>query len=240
MKPKEQSSLAQRAQSAAQEASAMRLKFLRMPEADPFKQSLMAVKSWQANRLAATYEDLLNDPRHGPAARFFLDDLYGIHDLSLRDESVLRMLPSLVKLLPEAALKTIVEALEMDALSESLDWNLAEKLIEQQAGTLEVSNPEFALLYQQAYRAMEFSGLRVDQIQMALKIGGSLDKLVRQPLLGALLSTMSGPARLAGLTSIYNFLWRGFSAFKQMKGAEFFLRTIYLRETAEHERLVQI
>jgi L-fucose mutarotase/ribose pyranase (RbsD/FucU family) len=242
MKSSEQTSLAQRAQSAAREASAKRQTFVRLSETDSLKQALLAVKSWQAKRLAATYDDLLADPRHSPAARFFLDDLYGIHDLSLRDESVLRVLPSLVKFLPEAALKTIVEALEMDALSENLDWSLAQNLIAQTPESPEsiaVSNPTFAQRYQQAYKTMEFSEQRINQIQMALKIGASLDKLVRQPLLGALLSTMSGPARLAGLSSIYDFLWRGFSAFKQMKGAAFFLQTIQTRETAEHERLLQ-
>src|SRR5690606_3050232 len=84
-----------------------------------------AVKSWQAHRLARTHRDLLSEPRHGPAARFFLQDLYGAKDFSQRDAELAKIVPMMVRLLPDAALATIADAVEMDALSERMDLALA-------------------------------------------------------------------------------------------------------------------
>jgi len=76
-----------------------------------------AVKQWQAQRLARTHRRLLGDPRYAAAARFFLDDLYGAKDFSRRDAELARLVPTMVRLLPDAALETIADAIEMDALS---------------------------------------------------------------------------------------------------------------------------
>jgi hypothetical protein len=48
---------------------------------------------------------------------------------------------------------------------------------------------------------------------------------------------MRGPAHLAGLAELYDFLERGLRAFRQMDGAERFLETVRGRESAILERL---
>jgi hypothetical protein len=127
----------------------------------------------------------------------------------------------------------VVEALEMDALSEQLDHDLAAQLMRSELWL----GQELKIGYETAYRKMAGSDRRDIQIAMVTKIGTSLDKLVRQPLLGGLLGAMAGPAKMAGLSSVYDFLWRGFCAFKKMKGANEFLQIIQARETAEDQRL---
>ena len=87
--------------------------------------SVRAVKQWQAQRLTRTHRRLLEDPRYAAAARFFLDDLYGAKDFTRRDAELARLVPTMVRLLPDAALETIADAIEMDALSERLDLALA-------------------------------------------------------------------------------------------------------------------
>jgi hypothetical protein len=168
-----------------------------------------------------------------------INDLYGAHDLTLRDNEVKRMLPSLVKLLPNAALRTVVEALEMDALSEQLDHDMAAVLAAQISIMEGVYDDPSAMAtaYASCYRNMPNVAMRTEQIAMVSKIGKSLDTLVRQPMLGGLLAAMSGPAKIAGLSNVYDFLWRGFSAFKKMKGAQDFLQLIESRELAEHAKL---
>jgi hypothetical protein len=225
--------LPHRAIEAVRHASSLRQTAKGLEFTHPSRMALVAVKNWQATRLAATYADLLADPRYMDAANFFLHDIYGASDLSARDEEIKRMLPSLVRLLPKAALRTVVEALEMDALSEQLDHDLAAQL----ALFEHWSRQELKISYETAYRNMPGSDRRYTQIAMVTKIGTSLDKLVRQPLLGGLLGAMAGPAKMAGLSSVYDFLWRGFCAFKKMKGANEFLQIIQARETAEDRRL---
>jgi hypothetical protein len=226
------STLAERALRATESAANYRKLLASLPANDVQRLALVAVKDWQSNRLRLAHADLLASERFGSAAAFFLDELYGGKDLSKRDQDLRKMLPTLIKLLPKAALQTVVEALEVDALSESLDWNLAEQFCR-------VSDQgSFAQRYHAAYLAMPADQRRTEQISLVFRIGTSLDKLVKQPLLGALLAAMEGPAKIAGLSNIYDFLRKGFSAFKKMKGAKDFLLLIRERELAEHARLM--
>ena len=183
-----------------------------------------ALKHWQSARLAATHADLLAEPRHREAARFFLDDLYGAKDFSQRDAELGHVIPVLVRTLPESALATLADAVELDALSERLDEAMARLLREDdEAGIDEAA-------YARAYRACAPMADREHQLDLVLAIGRSLDRLVRMPLLGALLSAMAGPARLAGVPTMHDFLLRGFRAFKGIGGASAFLARIDARE----------
>jgi hypothetical protein len=226
------STLAERALLATESAANYRKLLASLPTTDAQSLAVVAVKGWQSNRLRAAHADLLASERFGSAAVFFLDELYGGKDLAKRDQDLRKMLPTLIKLLPKAALQTVVEALEVDALSESLDWTLAQQLC------LVPDQGSFAQKYHAAYLAMPADQRREAQIALVFRIGTSLDKLVKQPLLGALLAAMEGPARIAGLSNIYDFLRKGFSAFKKMKGAKDFLVLIRDRELAEHARLI--
>jgi hypothetical protein len=79
------------------------------------------LRAWQARRLTRTHADLLASPRYATATRFFLYELYGAKDFSQRDAELTRVIPTLSRFLPEAALGTIADAVELDALTERLD-----------------------------------------------------------------------------------------------------------------------
>lgn len=190
-----------------------------------------AVKDWQAQRLARTHRALLEAPRSARAARFFLDDLYGAKDFSRRDAELARLVPMMVRLLPNAALETIADAIEMDALSERLDLALARELQEADASLITAAR------YADAYRSAGSRAEREHQLALIAGIGQSLDRLVRHPMIGRLLKTMARPARLAGLSEMQDFLVRGFEAFRAIGGASNFLETIERRERALLESL---
>lgn len=191
---------------------------------DRLRRWSLALKNWQSARLAATHADLLAEPRHRDAARFFLDDLYGAKDFSQRDAELGHVIPVLVRMLPDSALATLADAVELDALSERLDEAMAQRLqCEEVEGIDEAA-------YALAYRAVAAAPVREHQLDLVLSIGRSLDRLVRMPLLGALLSAMAGPARLAGVPTMHDFLVRGFRAFRSIGGASDFLGRIDARE----------
>ena len=54
-------------------------------------QGVARLKAYQQRRFARSYADLLESPRYGAAARFFLDDLYGPRDFSERDAQFARI-----------------------------------------------------------------------------------------------------------------------------------------------------
>src|SRR5262247_674868 len=178
-----------------------------------------ALRAWQAARFARTYADLLAAPRYAAAASFFLSDLYGPADPTARDEAVARSLPTMVRVLPAAALDTIARAVELDALSERLDLAITEAS------------------YAEVYRAAAERSERERQIDLVNGIGLALDRLARTPLLAGALAMMEAPARAAGVAALHDFLARGFRAFRQMRGAAEFLATVDARERRINERL---
>jgi hypothetical protein len=180
-----------------------------------------ALRRFQSSRMAGTHADLLADDHTRDAAQFFLDDLYGSHDLTKRDADIERIVPMMEKLMPVSALQTIAEAIELDALSESLDRQMAERLGERFS----------ADDYIEAYRQVGSRTVRESQITHIQSLGESLCDLARVPLIGGTLSMMRAPAKLAGLYELHHFLEHGFTAFKQMKKPKLFVATIVERES---------
>lgn len=190
------------------------------------------LRSWQAERLARTHRDLLESPRFGPAAAFFLSDLYGPKDFSHRDEEVERIVPTLVRVLPLAALRTVAVAIGVDAISEELDAAMVRAL--QRASHADRIDDD---AYARAYRACGERPLRERQIAMIDQVGIALERLTHTPLLATALRLMRAPAHLAGLGELQEFLESGYSAFKHMGAADEFLEKIRARERDIMERL---
>lgn len=182
----------------------------------------LAVKQWQAGRLARTYPDLLASTRYGPASEFFLQELYGAKDFEARDSEALRVVPKLARMLPDRAVETMALAVELDETSESLDARLARA----------IRLPVDAAGYARAYRETGTVQERQLQIETVERIGRTLEKLARIPLLSGMLHVMRAPAEAAGFGHLHRFLQSGFDAFRAMGPAGEFLRTIRSRETA--------
>ncbi len=194
---------------------------------DPEPADFPRLKEWQAARLARTYADLLASERYNPAAEFFLSDLYGPKDFRSRDEELARVVPIMVRVLPARALMTLLEAVKMDTLSESLDTDMVLAL-RTLGRCRDIDWPAYVAAYRTCGRKKD----RELQIALIDKIGKTLDRLTRMPLIRYSLKLMNGPAHLAGLGALHSFLQRGFDAFSDMKGADEFLAIVTERETA--------
>ena len=195
--------------------------------ADPHPEDFPRLKEWQAARLARSYADLLASKRYKPAAEFFLSDLYGPKDFRTRDEELARVVPLMVRILPARALLTLLEAVKMDTLSESLDSAMVLAL-RTVGRSRDIDWPAYGAAYRTCGRKKD----REMQIALIDKIGKTLDRLTRMPLIRYSLKLMNGPAHLAGLGALHSFLQRGFDAFSDMKGADEFLEIVIARETA--------
>jgi hypothetical protein len=180
-----------------------------------------ALRRFQSMRLAKTHADLLANSETRAAALFFLDDLYGAADFTQRDADIARLVPIMEKLLPVPALHYIAEAIELDALSESLDADMALRLGEH------FTQDD----YLAAYRSVDHRVERAKQIDHVASIGHSLCELVRNPYIGHTLTAMRTPAKLTKLSDLQQFLERGYDAFKKMKKPEDFVFSIVSRET---------
>jgi hypothetical protein len=179
--------------------------------------ALARLSEWQSRRLRMTYADLAADPRYGDAIEFFQQDLYGAADFSRRDADLARVVPVMVRLLPEGVVAAVALAVELNALSRELDRVLLSRL-PRADGYFTVTE------YCKAYRRTGNFPLRKRQIKLIGDVGIALDRYVGKPLVRTALTMMRQPAKLA--------------AFRRMRGAAEFLATIETRETAIHEAIV--
>ena len=193
--------------------------------------SLERVAYWQSRRLRMTYADLSADPRYSAAVAFFQNDLYGPGDFSRRDADLARVVPLMVKVLPDRVIATVALATELNALSQELDRVLLARL-PRADGNFSVHE------YCKAYRRAGNFPLRRRQVKLIGEIGAALDAHVGKPLIRTALAMMRQPARLAGMSGLQDFLERGFLAFRAMHGAREFLQTIDTRETEILEAII--
>jgi len=186
----------------------------RVVEDAGFAERRKRLRAFQSERLARTHGDLLESRRFHDAAQFFLTELYGPADMSRHIEDVRRIVPVMASVLPEAGLATVAHAVELNALSESLDGAVSEAL-----GAAKITDNAYAAAYGKVGRAQD----RERQIDLIALLGNALDRLTRQRFIGAALKLMRKPALIAGLGELQGFLERGYGAFGAMRGgaAEF-------------------
>jgi hypothetical protein len=136
--------------------------------------------------------------------------------------------------LPVGAVQSLALAVELDALSEELDAQLLDRL---RAGDSARPVAIDEAGYAAAYRAGGNRPARERQIALVDNIGRLLDRVAHKALVTAAMEVMRGPAHLAGLAELYDFLERGLRAFRQMDGADQFLEIVRTRESTILDRL---
>lgn len=191
-------------------------------EADAQLQAkVIGIKRFQQQRFEVTYRDLLTSARFGPAARFFLDDLYGPADFRRRDEQFARIVPRIESVFPALVSATVLDLARLHALSEQLDTAMARCL-----ATRMVDAGAYTDAWLEVGRPQE----RERQLSLVISIGHSIEQLTRHAWLVAGLRMMRGPARAAGLLELQQFLETGLASFRAMGGASEFLVIIETRE----------
>ena len=219
------SSPAMAGQEILQELERVALERLRREADATVAKRVVAVKRFQQARFTHTYSDVLASPRFGAAARFFLEELYGPQDFTERDAQFKRVVPTLVRLFPGDIVSTVTALTQLHALSEELDGAMAASLVEWRADE-KLASIDYARAWQTVGRRDD----RKRQVELVQTIGAALDRYTRTPMLSTSLKMMRGPARVAGLGSLQQFLETGFATFKSMRGAQEFLDLIGQRE----------
>ncbi len=187
------------------------------------------VKNYQSVRFRHSYRDLIESGPYQGAAKFFLEELYGVVDYSRRDAQFARIAGAIERLLPHPAIATAVALARLHVLTEQLDHSM---------GRIWMSAPEHktaAETYVFAWRTVGRRQEREKQLQMVLELGSDLERLTRTAGLRLLLKMMRRPAHAAGLHELQEFLETGFDTFaglaKLEAGADGFLELIKTRES---------
>ncbi len=198
-------------------------------------QRTTSLRLWQAQRFRATYADMLQDAAMGPAALFFLTELYSEQEFSRRDAQFARIAGTLERLFAPSVVQTATLLAKLHALSETLDACMA---IQWQAacsaqGAMDV--PLYHSLWRALIDAPAYTIARQEQLDATQALGMQLQRHTQVPGLRLMLKLMRAPATAAGLQDLQRFLERGFDTFAQLGTAgkvPQFLATVAQREGA--------
>lgn len=184
------------------------------------------VKRYQQARFIDTYSDLLQHAQYADACRFFLDDLYGPGDQSVRDAQFARIVPTLCRLFPADVVATVESLARLHAVSEQLDSEMARHVD---------GSSVTASTYATAWKRTGRPDLRRLQLELLLAVGRALQLYTKHPKMRQALRSMRIPAKVAGLADLQRFLQRGFDIFGSMSAPNEFLTCISAREISYAE-----
>ncbi len=195
--------------------------------------SLALLRIWQSERLARTYADLLADKRYRPACLFFLNDIYAPRDFSQRDHDLERIQATVAPFGPIPIAQVLAHLVELNHLTNRLDQQLVQVLVDQ-LGVTDAITPE---LYAEAYRRCDNYADRAHQLDLIAQLVAQVGGWARLRVIGLALKIVRGPAYKAGWVELFDFLERGYGAFRQMKDVTYFVETIQQREQQILDRI---
>lgn len=194
-----------------------------------------SLRHWQALRFRSTYADVLRNAHMGPAALFFLTELYSAQDFSRRDAQFARIAGAIERLFPQAVVQTATLLAKLHALSETLDACMAI----QWSNDFEAQYTLDLGTYQNLWRSLMgvpgYAAARQQQLSATQDLGLQLQRHTKVTGLRFMLTMMRTPASAAGLHDLQRFLERGFDTFGQLDRAGMvpqFLATVAERESA--------
>jgi len=190
-----------------------------------------SLQQWQRRRLVRSFADLEQHAGYRPAVHFFLSELYGGLDFRERDQDLGKVMPVMIRFLPDRTLGTMSEAFELQAISLEYDIAMAGWMHGQGISKLDMPG------YCAVYRARSDRVGRQRQIELIRKLGYDLQRLVRWPMVNTLVRLLRGPAHAAGFGKLQTFLEEGLGAFRALEDPAYFVDTIYQREWQSMELL---
>jgi hypothetical protein len=191
------------------------------------------LQQWQRERLTRSFEDLAAEAGYQPAIRFFLSELYGGLDFRERDQDLGKVMPLMIRFLPDRALATMSKAFELQAISLEFDMQMADFMARQRLNSLDMES------YCRVYRACSERDGRERQILLIRKLGYNLDTLVRKPFVNRLVRLLRGPAHATGFGRLQEFLEEGLESFRALPDAGLFVETIYEREWGAMQKMFE-
>jgi hypothetical protein len=194
---------------------------------------IATLSAWQSVRLSRTHADMLADPRFSQACRFFLEDIYAPRDFTQRDYDGHRIYHFMNRFLPEATLRPLAMALEVNTLTQQLDLALAEAM----RTHFGVADRFERWQYEEAYRLCDNYDVRLRQIDLIVEVGHQLERVRRVPFVHTTLHLARKPATRLGWVEMQDFLERGFDAWKLLREPTVFLQRIGQRERAILDRI---
>jgi len=187
---------------------------------------------WQMTYLLTLFTDLHERPGYSDAIDFTMSDLAGV-GISNRDRDLERAAGAITRMLPQKALETIAAAAKLNASVLEINLGIYHHLLSNDRLPATISERAYCA----ACRASTTLRECVDMVHLATELGETLKRLVKVPLLGAMLRAMRGPAHAAGFAALHDFLESGYTRFRAIPDIDLFLNAIDTRMTGFFEEI---
>ena len=181
---------------------------------------------WQINYQLQFYADFRDDPGWAEAIQFIVSDLNGT-DISTRDADMARIVPVMVRLLPDRGTAALASAMKLNA--RVLDFNLetCRHLAGQADWDASISERDYCTAFRHSMTLDQCLRL----IDLTIDLGQSLKRLVRSPMIGMTMRAMHYPAHAAGFGAMQDFLEKGYTTFQAIDDIDDFLERFAERMT---------
>ncbi|RTZ97216.1 MAG: hypothetical protein DSY89_11140 [Deltaproteobacteria bacterium] len=190
------------------------------------------LQQFQANRLNETYADLRADPQYAALGNFFFNRLYAPEDFSFRDTSMKRLHQALEGKIYRPMTAAMAQVIELHELSEHLDNQMVEKMIESHVGPRLTPDQ-----YQAIYRSLDNDDQRVHQINLTVDATRSFYRLSQKWLVAISLKSVRIASQFLNIGEIMDFIDEGYTAFRKIRKIDYFIDTISRREMNWHRHL---
>ena len=174
--------------------------------------------NWQVAYTLPFYSEFQADPDTAAAVEFVISDLIGTGIIA-RDADLARVIPIMVRLLPDRALQTLASAMELNARALTINLDICRRLFDTTDVQAGISEHDYCA----AFRYSTSFDECLELIELVVGLGHSLKRMVRSPALGMTLRAMHHPAHAAGFGAMQDFLETGYSTFHAIEDVDFFL-----------------
>ena len=186
---------------------------------------------WQVAYSLPFYIEFQDRAETAAAIEFVITDLIGT-SVSARDADLTRVIPVMARLLPERALQALASAMELNARALAINLDICRRVFDGTEGKQGLSERDYC----RAFREVTSLDECHDLIDLTIRLGHTLKRLVRKPLLGMTLRAMHRPAHAAGFGAMQDFLEKGYSTFHAIEDIDYFLDRFAIRMTAVFTR----
>lgn len=190
--------------------------------------------AWQERYLMPFYAEFRVRPEEDAAVRFVVSDLAG-SGISARDRDLGRVVPLMIALLPEKALDALARAMELNARVLAINLAVARDFLGPDSLECGISEAEYCTAFRQVTTLDEC----IELTELAYRIGLTLRKVVRIPMIGITLRAMRAPAHAAGFGALQDFLETGYRRFRGLKDVGPLLRQVADRMTEVFARICE-
>ncbi len=182
--------------------------------------------AWQAEYLLPFYDEFRQRPETEAAVEYVVSDLTGI-GMSERDREIGRVVPLMIRLLPDKALRTLASAMELNARVLAINLETCRCLLEHSDFSNGISERHYCAALRQATTLDECMEL----VTLTIRLGEHLSRIIRIPVMGVTLSAMHIPAHSAGFGELQDFLEKGYRTFRAIPDVDSFLDRLSVRMT---------